>query len=78
MMKLKKLQVLRPEIEVEYQRPILGRLLTFFFVMKTAVRVRRVIFKIEIPSKLLKNAGTVYNCKVWYLIIPKIKAVKAA
>ena len=78
MMNIKKLQVVRPEIEVEYQRPILGRLLTFFWVIPRLVKVKRVGFKIEIPSKLLKDAGTVYIHKVWFLVIPKIKAVKAA
>ena len=72
MMKIKKLQVLRPEITVEYKRPILGRLYFVFAVLPRCIIVKREKINCVVCSKLLKDAGTVFIKKVWYIIIPKI------
>lgn len=75
-MKIKKINLYRPEIEVKFNRPILARLylaLVFFRFVKIA----RIKVNINICSKLMKNAGHVTIKKLWYITIPKIKVVDA-
>lgn len=77
MMKIKKLQVLRPEITIEYENPILGRLYFVFVVFPRLLTVKRARVKIKFPSKIVKDAGIVFVRKVWYIIIPKLTGCDA-
>lgn len=69
MAKIKKLNLLRPEIEVEISRPILGRLLLLVHIPKLIkrVRVECVIFNTKYRAMPVQYID--------YLVIPKIKVV---
>ena len=70
MKKLKKLNLLRPEIEVELSRPILGRLWLLVHLPKLIKRVRvECVFFNKMKYK------TVPVQYINYLVIPKIKVV---
>ena len=74
-MKVKKIQLCRPEIEVEFAKPIIGRLY-FAFVYPRLIKVKRAKISIFVKSQIHKFGGTVYVRKVWFIVIPKIKVVK--
>ena len=69
MAKLKKLNLLRPEIEVEISRPILGRLYLLVLLPKL-FKVGSIDFKVYAPG----YKETIVR-KYHYLCIPKIKVV---
>ena len=70
MAKLKKLNLLRPEIEVEISRPILGRLWLLVHLPKLIKR-----FRIECVFYSRMKYKVVPVQYVDYLVIPKIKVV---
>jgi hypothetical protein len=75
-MKIKKINLYRPEIEVKFNRPILARLY-LVLVFYRFVMIKRLKLNIFITSKIMKNAGHVTIKKCWYIVIPKIKVVDA-
>ncbi len=62
-MKIKRIRIVRPEVQIEFKRPILGRLY-FLFILPKMIKVvkRKLIFK---PA--------VKPVKVYFIGIPKIK-----
>ena len=70
MAKIKKLNLLRPEIEVEISRPILGRLWLWFHIPKLIKRVR-----VEYVFNINRKYGAIPIQYIDYLVIPKIKVV---
>lgn len=75
MAKLKKLNLLRPEIEVEISRPVLGRLWLFlrFF---SFCKVIRATIGVKVEGRIcFADCGSVTLKKVLYICIPKIKVV---
>ena len=70
MAKIKKLNLLRPEIEVEISRPILGRLWLWVHIPKLIKRVR---VEFVFHSRMKHKAVPVQY--IDYLVIPKIKVV---
>ena len=75
-MKIKKINLYRPEIEVKYNRPILARIY-LAFVFYRFIKIKRVKLNINIPSKIMRNAGHVTTKKIWCITIAKIKVVDA-
>lgn len=74
-MKNKKIQIARPEIEVEFEKPILSRLY-FLTILPKMFMVKKVTLNVCINSKLLPGyAGHVKVIKGWLVCIPKIKVV---
>lgn len=71
-MKMKKFSVLRPEIEVEFSRPILGRLWLLAHLPKLIKRCR---VELVFFNKMKYKAVPVQYIN--YLIIPKIRVVDA-
>ena len=72
--KLKNFVFYRPVIEVQYVKPILGRIyLAFQFYRFVKFGVYK--YNVYISSKLSGNAGFVCVKKMRYLAIPKIKVV---
>jgi hypothetical protein len=75
MKKLKKLNLLRPEIEVEFSRPILGRLL-LFFRFPSLCKIFKANICVNVAGRFgLVDCGRMTLAKVWYICIPKIKVV---
>lgn len=70
MAKIKKLNLLRPEFEVEISRPILGRLWLWVHIPKLIKRVR---IECVLFNKMKYKAVPVQYIN--YLVIPKIKVV---
>ena len=75
-MKIKKVWLNIPEIEVQCNRPILLRIY-LAFVFYRFVKIKRIKLNINISSKIMKNAGHVTIKKIWCISIPKIKVVDA-
>lgn len=74
-MKIKKIQIVRPEIEVEFIKPILSRLY-FLTVLPKMFMVKKAKLNICIDSALISGyARYVKTKKVWIVCIPKIKVV---
>lgn len=73
-MKIKKIALIRPEIEVETSKPLLGWCYIIFnyfrFVKFFKMKVRFVIW-----SKLLKDAGHIYTKPMWFVSIPKFQVI---
>lgn len=73
-MKIKKVQLIRPEFEVEVIRPVVGRIYLFFkFLTLCKVFKQRVqiVFAPYVPKDV-----KVYKCEdIYYISIPKIKVV---
>lgn len=76
MMKIKKIQLVRPEYEISFDRPFIGRLYLALWLPRL-IKVKRAKFNIEIASPIHKYAGTVRTYRVWIIGIPKIKVVKS-
>ena len=74
MMKIKKVNFIRPEIEVKLCKPFISRLY-LAFIFHRFVKVVRFKYTVNICSKIMKNAGHVTIKKAWYICIPKIKVV---
>ena len=73
---MKKLNLHRPEIEIETDRPFLGRLI-LFVRMPFMCKVFRQNLCVNMVKKVGHlDCGTVTIGKVWYIVIPKIKVVK--
>ena len=73
-MKCKKIKLLRPEIEVEYCKPFLGRLY-LALIYHRFMKVGKIKYIIETPSRLIENAGHTCIQRIWYICIPKISAI---
>lgn len=73
-MKIKKIQIVRPEIEIEYCKPFWGRIY-LAFTYPRFVKVVKMKCNINIASKLMENAGNVCIKRIWCICIPKIKVV---
>ena len=72
---MKKLNLLRPEIEVETSRPVLGRLCLLAYLPKL-IKVYRQNVCVNIAKTFgYVDCGTLTIKKVWYICIPKIKVV---
>lgn len=67
-MKMKKIQILRPEIDVVFCKPFLG---CIFFVVWALTFIK--VGKIKYQYKVLSTH--IYNKTVWYICIPKFKVV---
>lgn len=69
MMKMKKIQLIRPEVNIEFEKPILGRLFFVFFYFRL-IKIGKIKYTVNIPSKLMKDAGHVCVKEMWYICIP--------
>lgn len=69
MAKLKKLSLVRPEIEVEISRPLLGRLWLFVYLpcLLKMVKMPLQIYTMGYKATTLKT--------IFFLAVPKIKVV---
>ena len=75
MAKLKKLNLLRPEIEVEISRPILGRLWLFVHI-PSFCKMFKADVCVNVAGRFgLVDCGRLTLAKVRYICIPKIKVV---
>lgn len=69
-MKIKRVQIIRPEIEVEIIKPILGRL---YLVMMFPLLIKIKAFDYRFTRKLYNGmAGIVWRKKCYIVAIPKI------
>jgi len=74
-MKIKKIQIVRPEIEVEFVKPILGRLY-FITLIPKMFMIKKAKINLCIDSKLMPGcAGHVKTHKIWLVCIPRIRKV---
>lgn len=74
-MKTKKFFVVRPEIEVEYARPIIGRLyLALIYPM--LIKIKRGRINTLIKSYHGGMAGIVKVINVYFIAIPKVVQTK--
>ena len=72
-LKIKRIRIVRPEVQVEFKRPILGRFYFLFMLPKLFV-VKKAKINVLFDSKLLPEyAGYVKIIKMWFVGIPKIK-----
>ena len=75
-MKLPKIKIVCPGIEVELQRPIIGRLYALIKYPAFCM-VRKIKFKIIIPSKIApRYAGHIIWHRMWVICLPKMKFTK--
>ena len=74
-MKIEKIMLLRPEIEVELRKPFFGWCYFILYIFRF-VKVFRLKYRIDICSKLLKDAGHVYFRTAWFICIPKFQIKK--
>lgn len=71
---MRKIQILRPEIDVVFHKPFLCCI--FFAVWAlTFIRVGKIKYQYKVRSTFRDNAGHIYNKTVWYICIPKFKVV---
>ena len=66
-MKAKKIHITRPEIEVKFERPILGRLQFFKFIPKLYT-----IKKVKV-SGIFSKKDAVFEKTLYVVTIPKIR-----
>ena len=74
-MKIKKITLLRPEIEVEFYKPFFSWCY-FIFAYFRFVKVFKMKYRYDVCSKLMKDAGHVYFKTVWFICIPKFQIKK--
>lgn len=76
-LKIKKIQIVRPEIEVGFKKPFLSRLY-FLTILPKLFIVKKGKLNIYVNSTLLPgHAGHMKIQNVWFIGIPKIKIVDA-
>ena len=76
-MKFPKIRLLRPEIEVEFIRPIVGRLYLIFKLPALCKVINQKVC-INITGKFCNvDCGKVYFKTIHYICIPNIKIKKA-
>lgn len=70
-MKIKKFHLLRPEIEVESAKPVIGRL---YLALNYPRLIKILPGKIKCPLESFGGmAGTVWMKKVYFIAIPKVR-----
>lgn len=75
-MKFRKIRLLRPEFEVEFKKPIVGRLY-LFFKFPTLCKVIKQRLYINITGKFgYADCGKGCVKNIYYICIPKIKVTK--
>ena len=79
MMKVKKIRLIRPEVEVDFKRPFIGRIYFAFvaFPQLIKIMVKPVKIKFNINPFFPDYAGIVRTYRVFFICIPKIKVVKS-
>lgn len=73
-MKIKRFQVLRPVIEVEYVRPIIGRLYLMLNIPRMIKFTKQKIKCVANWADGMQGTLSIFN--VYYLCIPKIEQKK--
>lgn len=63
-MKIKRIRIVRPEVQIEFKRPILGRIY-FLFMLPKMIMVEKV--KLNFEPAIIKPV------RVYFIGIPKIK-----
>lgn len=76
-MKIRKLQIVRPEIEVESARQIFGRLY-MALIYPMLIKIKAVKINVTIDRYLYSGApkgmaGTVYTQRIYIVGIPKVR-----
>lgn len=71
--KIKKVQIVRPEVDIEFVKPILGRLY-FFTIIPKLLMIKKGEIHIYHDSMLLPGcAGHMETRKIWFICVPKIR-----
>ena len=73
-MKVNKVRIVRPEVDIEIIKPFIGKLYFAFVVLPQLIKVKRC--KIKATLNLNEYSGTVYTFRIWIVFVPKIKVVK--
>lgn len=74
-MKIKKINIVRPEVEVEFHKGFVSWCY-FVFAYFRFVRIFRMKYNISVYLKLMKNAAHVHFKTLWFICIPKVQIKK--
>ena len=74
-MKMKKFSIVHPEIEIEFARPIIGRLY-FALIYPMLIKIKRCRINVQIKSYNGGMAGTISVKNVYFIAIPKVVRTK--